>query len=114
MDDLVSDIEGIEALDEVVYDVWVSEDNTIRRVGLDLVVADQANGFDMWIEVSPDSVEIPLPEPSEVTDIEELLGSWNAEFENSASTSDDGSLIVGEVVAEESTPMFSNRRTLES
>ncbi len=90
------DIEGIEALDEVVYDVWVSEDNTIRRIGLDLVVADQANGFDMWIEVSPDSVEIPLPEPSEVTDIQELFGSWNAELENSASTPDDGSVILGE------------------
>jgi hypothetical protein len=31
-----------------------------------------------------------------VTDIQELFGSWNAELENSASTPDDGSLIVGE------------------
>lgn len=79
----LADIEGIAGIDEVVYDVWVSEDNTIRRIGLDLVVGDQKNAFDMWIEVSPDSVEIALPEPSEVTDLDELFGSWTTEFEES-------------------------------
>jgi len=74
-----SDLEGIEELDEVVYDVWVDEDNTIRRIAIDLVIAGQANGFDMWIDMSTDSVEIPLPAPAEVTDLEELFGSWSSD-----------------------------------
>jgi hypothetical protein len=35
----------------------------------------------MWVVISPDPTEIPLPEPSEVTDLEELFGTWNTEVE---------------------------------
>lgn len=83
------DIDGIEELDEVIYDVWVSEDNTIRRVGLDLVVGDQANGFDMWLETSPDGVDVPIPDPSDVTDLDEFFGSWNTAIE------DEGPVTLG-------------------
>ncbi len=78
----LNDLPGIGELDEVVFDVWVSEDNSIRRISLDLVVAGEPNGFDMWVVISPGPTEIPLPEPSEVTDLEELFGTWNTEFEN--------------------------------
>lgn len=78
----LNDLPGIGELDEVVFDVWVSEDNSIRRISLDLVVAGEPNGFDMWVVMSTGPTEIPLPEPSEVTDLEELFGTWNTEFEN--------------------------------
>jgi hypothetical protein len=78
----LNDLPGIEELDEVVFDVWVSEDNSIRRISLDLVIAGEPNGFDMWVVISPGPTEIALPEPSEVTDLEELFGTWNTEFEN--------------------------------
>ncbi len=104
------DIEGIEALDEVVYDVWIDADNTIRRIALDLVVAGQTNGIDMWIEMSTDGVEIPVPAPADVTDLEELFGSWSTEWENpepatvdtapdfgtTIELADDGSVVVTE------------------
>jgi len=66
-------------IDEVAYDVWVSEDNQIRRIVFDVDDNGDLLGLDMWIDISPSPVDITLPDPSEVTSFEELLSQWTVE-----------------------------------
>jgi hypothetical protein len=61
-------------LDDLVYDVWVTEDNQLRRLSF----AVDADGIEIstvmnLLEVG-EAIDIPLPDPSEVTVVDDLLG----------------------------------------
>jgi hypothetical protein len=66
----------IGQLDEVTYDVWVSEDNLIRRIAFDLPDAIADVGFVMNIDISDEAIQIDLPATDDVTDINELFSAW--------------------------------------
>jgi hypothetical protein len=54
-------LDGVELPETVSYDVWVTADNELRRVALDLDVAGQGVGFvlDLTTSDEPPAVEIP-------------------------------------------------------
>jgi hypothetical protein len=57
------------------YDVWVDESSQIRRILFDAVDNGQVGSVDMWITISGDPIDITLPAPNEVVDIEELFAT---------------------------------------
>ena len=80
-------LDGTDAL--ITFDVWVSQDNQIRRITYGVDELDDVVTIDMRIVTSPDPVEIALPDPSEVLNLDELLGAWGEEFEVDAETTED-------------------------
>ena len=64
----------LELPDTVVYDVWVTEDNQLRRVTFDIEVAGQAIEMQLDMTTSSEPLDLQLPDPSEVFDLTDLLG----------------------------------------
>ena len=64
----------LELPDTVVYDVWVTEDNQLRRVTFDLEVAGQGIGMQLDMTTSSEPLDARLPDASEVFDLTGLLG----------------------------------------
>lgn len=56
--------------DDIVYDVWVTKDNELRRLAFDVEDSGESGRVVMTMHMSPDSVDIVIPDPSEVTDLE--------------------------------------------
>ena len=65
----------------LTYDVWVDESSQIRRILFDAVDDGEVGSVDMWITVSTDSIEIPVPAAGDVVDLEELFGAAFEDFE---------------------------------
>lgn len=70
---------------EVTFDVWVDEVSQIRRVLFEAVEDGQVGSVDMWITVSSEPIDIALPAPDEVIDLDELFGAAFEDLEVDAS-----------------------------
>jgi hypothetical protein len=64
---------GDAVLDVVVYDVYVSEDNQLRRMAYDYTIAGQTISFDVLVTALSEAPEIVLPTPEQTTDMTELF-----------------------------------------
>jgi hypothetical protein len=70
------DKNGVKFPDQVVYDVWVSKDNQLRRVKYEMKINDQTVSSDTTYTAIGAIDAIVLPDPSDVTDVsKELAGS---------------------------------------
>lgn len=69
---------------DVTYDVWVDESSQIRRIVFEAESDGETGRVDMWITVSADPIEIALPTPDEVVDLEELFASAFEDFDMNA------------------------------
>jgi hypothetical protein len=65
---------------DLTYEVWVDESNQIRRILFDAIDEGEVGSVDMWITISSDPIDIALPSPDDVVDIEELFGSAFEDF----------------------------------
>ncbi|HSP29082.1 MAG TPA: hypothetical protein VLN74_11085 [Ilumatobacteraceae bacterium] len=64
----------IELPDTVVYDVFVTADNQLRRVAFDTVIAGQSIAMQLDMITSNDPLGVELPAESDVFDLTGLLG----------------------------------------
>lgn len=64
----------IELPDTIVYDVWVTVDNQLRRVSFDTDIAGQSIALQLDLTTSGDALGVELPAASEVFDLTALLG----------------------------------------
>ena len=64
----------IDLPDTVVYDVWVTADNQLRRVSFDTDIAGQSIAMQLDMTTSDEPSGIELPAESEVFDLTGLLG----------------------------------------
>ena len=64
----------IELPDTVVYDVWVTADNQLRRVAFDTEIAGQSIAMQLDMTTSSEPLGVELPAGSEVFDLTGLLG----------------------------------------
>lgn len=69
-----SELADIELPDSVVYDVWVTADNQLRRVAFDTEIAGQTISMQLDMTTSDDSLGVELPAGSDVFDLTGLLG----------------------------------------
>jgi hypothetical protein len=58
---------------EIEYDVWVSKDNEIRRIAYDYLEDDESLPLLMVVKYSDEAVDISLPDPSDVTSLDDLF-----------------------------------------
>jgi hypothetical protein len=65
----------IDVPDTVVYDVWVTADNQLRRAGFELTVADQTVAVVLDMTTSDEPLVAELPSESDVFDITGFL-TW--------------------------------------
>ena len=70
--DIDAEAADIELPDTVVYDVWVTADNQLRRLAFDTVVAGQA--FDMQLDMTTSNETLGVELPTDAFDITGLLG----------------------------------------
>ena len=68
------DLPEIGLPDTVVYDVWVTADNQLRRVSFDTDIAGQSIAMQLDMTTSDEPSGIELPAESEVFDLTGLLG----------------------------------------
>jgi len=61
------------ALGEVTYDIWVTEDNQIRRVAVAFEIADEHVSLLLDVHAIGGDVEVDVPTADEVFDLQELL-----------------------------------------
>ena len=73
-DELDPAITGADLPDTIVYDVWVTADNQLRRVAFDNVIEGQAIAMQLDLTTSADAPDVALPDPSDVFDLTGLLG----------------------------------------
>ena len=64
----------IDLPDTIVYDVWVTVDNQLRRVSFDTDIAGQSIALQLDLTTSGDALGVELPAASEVFDLTALLG----------------------------------------
>jgi hypothetical protein len=64
---------GGELPDEIVYDVWVTEDNRVRKLVVDLEMGVMQTSVDYVFEDLDEPVDIELPAEDDVTDIMDLI-----------------------------------------
>ncbi|HSP28352.1 MAG TPA: hypothetical protein VLN74_07370, partial [Ilumatobacteraceae bacterium] len=64
----------IELPDTVVYDVFVTADNQLRRVAFDTEIAGQSIAMQLDMITSNDPLGVELPAESDVFDLTGLLG----------------------------------------
>jgi hypothetical protein len=62
-------------------DIWVSEGNQVRRMTFDALDDGATLSIDMWIEMSTAPADIPLPDPADVVDMNELFGTMFEDIE---------------------------------
>lgn len=64
---------GGEMPDDIVYDMWVTEDNQLRRMGIDLDVGPNIIST-LFIVKTPESpISVEVPDDADVTDADELM-----------------------------------------
>ncbi len=68
------DLPDIDLPDTVVYDVWVTADNQLRRVAFGTDIAGQSIAMQLDMTTSDEPSGIELPAESEVFDLTSLLG----------------------------------------
>gem|GEM_PF-1724599 len=59
--------------ERVVFDVWVTADDQIRRLAFDILADGVTNDIVLTLTTSPDAVEIALPDPADVSDLADLF-----------------------------------------
>ena len=67
-------LDDIELPDSVVYDVWVTADNQLRRVAFDTEIVGQTIAMQLDMTTSNDALGVELPADSDVFDLTGLLG----------------------------------------
>ena len=72
--DIDPTLPDIDLPDTVVYDVWVTADNQLRRVSFDTDIAGQSTAMQLDMTTSDEPSGIELPAESEVFDLTGLLG----------------------------------------
>ncbi len=72
--DLDPAIGDVELPDTITYDVWITEDNQLRRVSFDTEIAGQRIGMQLDVTTSDESLGIELPADADVFDLTGLLG----------------------------------------
>jgi hypothetical protein len=60
--------------DTIAYDVWVTEDNQLRKLSFSLDMLGQAISLEMRVTAIGDIEPIVMPSPDEITDITDMLG----------------------------------------
>jgi hypothetical protein len=79
-EDLFETGESIEPTD-LVYDVWVTKENEVRRIALDTAADDGGVlTFVMTITASIDAIDIALPDPTDVVSDDELAAQMQDEI----------------------------------
>lgn len=73
-DELGPAITDADLPDTIVYDVWVTADNQLRRVAFDNVIDGQAIAMQLDLTTSIDAAGVELPDSSDVFDLTGLLG----------------------------------------
>ena len=69
-------------LNDTDYDVWVTQDNEIRRIEYEFDDDGDIVQFVMTVQASSESIDIQLPDPADVTDFDELFEmDFEAHFE---------------------------------
>lgn len=68
------DLTSADIPDAVVYDVWVTADNQLRRASFDLEAAGQQLSMVLDMTTSDDPIEVKVPDGSDVFDITSFLG----------------------------------------
>ncbi len=67
--------EAADALpDTIDYDVWVTEDNQLRKLAFSLDMLGQSVSLEMRVTAIGDIEPIVVPSPDEITDITDMLG----------------------------------------
>lgn len=66
---------GAEMPDTVDYDVWVTKDSELRKMGFSMPMMGQTVTMEMTVRAIGDIEPIVLPSPDEVTDMTSLIGS---------------------------------------
>lgn len=71
---LAQTIDGIEGTlpDDIVYDVYVTKQNVIRKIGFTLDIDGTAVSSEVWIDEPGNPVQIDLPADGETTDITDV------------------------------------------
>ncbi len=69
-----AELADIELPDSVVYEVWVTADNQLRRVAFDTDIAGQTISMQLDMTTSNEALGVVLPAESEVFDLTGLLG----------------------------------------
>lgn len=59
--------------DDVTYEVWVTEDNEVRRFNYEMSVCGEKSGNDYVVTLLDESPDIEVPDPDDVTDFEDLI-----------------------------------------
>jgi hypothetical protein len=72
--DIDPSLSDIELPDTVVYDVWVTADNQLRRVAFDTDIVGQSITMQLDMTTSDQPLGLELPDESEVVDLTGLLG----------------------------------------
>ena len=62
-----------ELPDEVVYDMYVTKDNQLRRISIDLDVGTTVVKLDVVVTPIEGPLVIELPTDADVTDVSELM-----------------------------------------
>ncbi|MDO8364125.1 MAG: hypothetical protein Q7V88_14615 [Actinomycetota bacterium] len=65
---------GGDMPDEIVYDVYVTADNQLRRMAFDMELMGQSISTDIVVTAVGNIEPIELPDPADVTDIAEITG----------------------------------------
>ena len=70
--------------DAVTYDVWVSEDDRVRRITFEVMDPDSDDraAIVIDIETSAESIVIEVPDPRDVIDFYQLFSHMGEEFED--------------------------------
>lgn len=65
---------GADIPTEIVYDVWVTEDNQLRRMTFALDIVGQEMVVEMNVTAVGEPLDVQIPSPDEVMDLTDLLG----------------------------------------
>lgn len=68
------DLAGLDLPDSLTYDVWVTADNQLRRVGFDTEIAGQSLSMQLDLTAGDEPLGLELPDDSDVFDLSGLLG----------------------------------------
>ena len=64
---------GGDIPEELTYEVYVDEQNQIRRTTIDIVLANQTTSVDVVIKPQTEPIVIETPDPADVTDFADLM-----------------------------------------
>ena len=70
----VAELDGLDLPGTVVYDVWVTADNQLRRASFDTVVAGQPIAMTLDMTTSTEPLDATVPSGNDVFDLTGLLG----------------------------------------